>query len=528
MKLSTKPTLWILAGVAIGGIGMASLMNGLGITPARANSETRLAAIGSLTEKSMAELQAMDEGFAALADYVGPSVVHIRGKSSTSNGRMAPVEGQGSGIIYRSDGYIVTNDHVVASFDEVEVHFADGSTQIGKVIRAGDQTNDIAVVKVNKTGLKAAEFGNSATVKPGQYALAFGAPFGIENSVTVGHISGLGRSSMIADAQLNGRLRNYTGMIQTDAPINPGNSGGALVNIYGQVIGINTSIYGSGGSIYGGSGGNVGIGFAIPSNQVKFVADLLIKDGKLSRGFMGVQLRDMKPFERTERKLPGGAVVVEVEDKSPAAKAGFQAKDVVVGIGELEVNSELDLRNALYKYGPGKTVDVTVARDGKTKTLAITVGAPPKDDQRREAPAPQEELYRGFEAFPDMPNVDPFADRRSRSEDDSKKSAKVDKSGPVQLGIGIVDLTDELRKSLKVPADESGVYVSSVAKGSVADRIGLEAGDLITEFDREKVTSADQLIRKVRAKKWGEDAQIAIKKYTENSNSKRSQTFTIE
>ena len=528
MKLTTKPTLWILAGVAIGGIGMASLMNGLGITPARANAETRLAAIGSLTEKSMAELQAMDEGFAALADYVSPSVVHIRGKSSGNNGRMAMVEGQGSGIIYRADGYIVTNDHVVASFDEVEVHFSDGSTQIGKVIRAGDQTNDIAVVKVNKTGLKAAQFGNSATVKPGQYALAFGAPFGIENSVTVGHISGLGRSSMIADAQLAGRTRNYTGMIQTDAPINPGNSGGALVNIYGQVIGINTSIYGSGGSIYGGQGGNVGIGFAIPSNQVKFVADLLIKDGKLSRGFMGVQLRDMKPFERTELKLPGGAYVVEVEDKSPAAKAGFQSKDVVVGIGELEVNSELDLRNGLYKYGPGKTVDVTVVRDGKTKTLAITIGAPPKAPEAPQAPEPTEEMFRGFERMPNSPFMDPFTERDSKKDSESKKQSRVDKSGPVQLGIGIVDLTEELRKSLKVPAGETGVYVSSVAEGSIADRIGLEAGDLITEFDREPVKTADELIRKVRAKKWGEKAQIAIKKYADKMNTMKSQTFTIE
>lgn len=539
-KLTRKPTLWVLSGIAIGGLGAATVISGVGSSVAHADKTPILGAVGNINVKSMEALQDLDQSFAALSEYVSPAVVHIRGTATgdVSKGQ-AVVEGQGSGVIIRKDGYILTNDHVVASFKNVKVVLNDGRELDGKVIRGGDVQNDIAVVKVEGTDLPVATLGNSDDVKPGQFAFAFGAPYGIENTVTVGHISGLGRSSAIADAQV-GRLRSYSGLIQTDAAINPGNSGGPLVNVQGQVVGINTAIYGGGqGSMFGGQPGNVGIGFAIPSNQARFIAELLIEKGKLTRGYLGVAPRDLKPFEKKEKnQLVGALVENEVAPDSPAGKAGIKKDDIITKIGAVDVRSQQDLRNAMFKYGSGEKVDIVLKRGSETLTKVATMGTVPKElaattDLPTETETPNNGRTWQFKGTPDdLKDMDPFGQFKEfhdkMKQQEAEKPSAPSKGGKVLLGIGVADTTEALRSENKIPSDVTGVFVTTVSPGSLAEKLGLEAGDIITELNGKKVTKAEEIIAIVKGLSWGDNGSISFRRFKGGSSMMQSKSFTYE
>jgi putative serine protease PepD len=308
---------------------------------------------------SQAAAPAVDRSsLAKIAADVQPAVVVIQTGS-----------GEGSGVIISEDGYIVTNNHVVAtaSGDSVQVVFNSGKRVTASVVGTDPKT-DLAVVKANDaTGLKAATWGNSDSVQVGDTVLAIGSPLGLQGSVTAGIVSALHRTITVGDEQRSqfdvGGTRTTIGdAIQTDAPINPGNSGGALVNLNGEVIGINSAIATSG------SNGNIGVGFAISANRAKSVADQLIKGGKVSHPFLGVSVADAEN---------GGARIAQIEPGGPAEQAGLRVGDVVTKIGDRQISGMEDLIGAIQAATVGTPLPLTVVRDGaETAVNVVPVEAP--------------------------------------------------------------------------------------------------------------------------------------------------------
>jgi putative serine protease PepD len=267
----------------------------------------------------------------------------------------------GSGFVVRSDGYIVTNDHVVADGTNITVKIGDGKTQRATVVGT-DPSTDLAVLKVNQTGLKPLTLGDSDAAEVGDPVDAIGNPFGLDRTLTTGVVSALQREI----SSPNGF--SIDNVIQTDAAINPGNSGGPLFNAAGQVIGVNSQIETGGSSSGNGESGNVGIGFAIPSNTVKTVVDQLIASGKVSHAFLGVSSTDASS---------SGAKIASVNAGGPAASAGLQAGDVVTSLGGKAVANSSALSSLVDEHKPGDTVTVTLTRDGQRKTLQVKLGERP-------------------------------------------------------------------------------------------------------------------------------------------------------
>jgi putative serine protease PepD len=274
----------------------------------------------------------------------------------------------GSGFVVRSDGYVVTNDHVVADASDVKVKIGDGRTLPATVVGT-DPSTDLAVLKVDATGLKALPLGNSDAVQVGDPVDAIGNPFGLDRTLTTGVVSALQRQISSPN--------NFTidNVIQTDAAINPGNSGGPLFNAAGQVIGVNSQIE-TGGNSSGGEGGNVGIGFAIPANTVKTVVDQLIATGKVSHAFLGVSTID----------AASGAQVASVTGGTPAANAGIQKGDVITALGGKAVAGSTALASLVDTHKPGETVSVTVTRNGQQKTLQVKLGQRPDATTQQQSP----------------------------------------------------------------------------------------------------------------------------------------------
>jgi putative serine protease PepD len=293
---------------------------------------------------------------ASIAAAVQPSVVSI----STGSG-------EGSGVVLTKDGYILTNNHVVesANGDRVSVAFSNGRSAQATIVGTDPRT-DLAVIKAEGVSdLRPATFGDSSSMRVGDTVLALGSPLGLQGSVTAGIVSALNRTIRTGGQQQSPleqqpAVRSMSGLLQTDAPINPGNSGGALVNTDGEVIGINTAIATS-----GQSQGNIGVGFAIPSNKAKQVADQLMKGEKVSHPFIGVSVTDAEN---------GGALVGDVETNSPAAKAGLQKGDVVTKIGDTEINDSDDLVSAVQSAKVGQQMPVTYTRNGDQRTTTVTLG----------------------------------------------------------------------------------------------------------------------------------------------------------
>ena len=272
--------------------------------------------------------------------------------------------GQGSGVIVEANGLIITNNHVVNKADEIRVFLSDKREFKGKLIGT-DAKTDIAVVKIEATGLPTIPWADSDQLEVGEFVLAVGSPFGLTQTVTMGIVSAVGRASM--------GIAEYEDFIQTDAAINPGNSGGALVNVRGELVGINTAIFSQ-------SGGNMGIGFAVPSNLSRAIMDQLVRTGKVVRGWLGVAIQDLTPELATQFGIADtkGVLVSDVMDDSPAKKAGFERADVIVEYDGKPMDSPTHLRNAVAQTPIGKKVSVKLIRDKKPKTLEVAIAEQPK------------------------------------------------------------------------------------------------------------------------------------------------------
>ena len=358
----------------------------------------------------------------------------------------------GSGVIVDPNGYIITNNHVIAKADEIKVLLNDKREFIGKVVGTDPKT-DLAVIKINAKDLPVIPWGDSDKLEVGEYVLAIGNPFALNSTVTMGIVSAVGRANVgIAD---------YEDFIQTDAAINPGNSGGALVNARGELVGVNTAIFSR-------SGGYMGIGFAVPANMTRTVMDSLIKNGKVTRGWLGVSIQDVtqnlaKQFGLTETK---GALVSEVMADSPAAAAGLKGGDVVVSYDGKPVDSPAILRNLVAQTPIGKSVKVEVLREKKRETVTIKIAEQPKDMAQTDG---DEETIDG----------------------DSKQS--------VLSGLELRNLSPEIARQLGLPAGMHGVVITGIAPDSAAAQAGVEAGDVILEINRQPVRSVND-VRKIGAK----------------------------
>ncbi|MGH9439390.1 MAG: Do family serine endopeptidase, partial [Terriglobia bacterium] len=350
-----------------------------------------------------------------------------------------PEHALGSGVIVSPDGYIITNNHVIAHATGIEVTLLDGKVYKGKVVGADPQT-DIAVVKINATGLPTAPLGDSSTLHVGDMVMAFGNPFGLDFTVTQGIISALGRSN------IGSQIESYGNFIQTDAAINPGNSGGALVNIHGQVIGINTAILSNSGGM-GGQGGFMGIGFAIPSDTAKHIMNDLIKNGKVERGFLGVHIGALTPALAQSMSVPdtNGAIIEDVQPGSPAAKAGLKAGDVVRTVNGQTVTSYTALRYDIAEMNPGTHVTLGVLRDGKNLTLTVTLGTLPE-----------------------------IASNGSGGQNEGSAP-----SHSTLQGVSVQNLTPSISEQLQLPEGTKGVVITSVDPNSAAGESGLSRGDVI-------------------------------------------------
>jgi serine protease Do len=348
--------------------------------------------------------------------------------------------GLGSGVIISPDGYIVTNNHVIDGATDIRVTLTDRRILSAKLIGA-DPLTDLAVIKVNDSNLPSVPLGDSTQLHPGQTVLAFGNPLGFRFTVTRGIVSALNRPNpYAADRRSPGEF------IQTDAAINPGNSGGPLVNAHGEVVGINTFLVSSTGSF-------AGMGFAIPAQIVRPTVDELIRHGKVEHGYMGIGISDVTPeqakFFHVNKAI--GAVVTQVEPDSPAAKAGLKVGDVITEVNGKSVNDAGELQVVVGEKQPGTNLQLKAMRDGNPVDLAVTLGTFGGDRELKTASA---------------------------------------ENGKPRWGIGLADLSPDIRQQLQINDNVNGAVIERVMPGSPADNAGLQRGDVIIEVNRQPVKSA--------------------------------------
>jgi serine protease Do len=359
-----------------------------------------------------------------------------------------PHGGFGSGFLVDGNGIVVTNNHVVDGAEQVEVQLQDGRKFLSKEIHRDPKT-DLAIVKIDAKGLPFLEMGDSDQMEIGDRVLAIGAPFGLTGSVTHGIISAKGRNGL--------SMNMYEDFLQTDAPINPGNSGGPLVSLDGKVVGVDAAIKTQ-------SGGFQGVGLAIASNLVKTITPQLLKDGVVHRGYLGVQIKDLTDQEVAERLgAKEGVLVGQVFDKSPAAKAGVQAGDVITTLNGKVVKDGRVLQRIVATLPLGKPADLNVVRDGKPLELKVTVEEQPEEFGSARAPVQRPQ---GREAA----------------------SVSLDK-----LGVDVADLTPELADQYGFRDGAQGVVVTRVERNGLAEEAGLRKGVLIVKIDKEPVASAAAL-----------------------------------
>jgi S1-C subfamily serine protease len=350
----------LVAGALIGGgagAGVATLVDD-GATSATPSASAQNVVIQNPSTATTAT---------AAAAKAAPSVVTIYVASATTSG-------SGSGVVLTDDGYVVTNNHVVAEAGNngtVQVRIADGTLYDAKIVGT-DPASDLAVVKLDVSGLQPATFADSGKVQVGDVAVAIGAPLGLSNTVTDGIISATHRAVATGSTQNDATVIDA---LQTDAAINPGNSGGALVNAAGEVVGINSAIatVASGGIGSQSQSGNIGVGFAIPSNTVKRIADEIIDSGSATRAFLGVSAQTAADDQNSD--VGTGAQIVKVESGSAASDAGLKEGDVITAVGDRPVTTSTELTAAVRSYAPGDKVTLTVQRDGKTDTTKVTLGS---------------------------------------------------------------------------------------------------------------------------------------------------------
>ncbi|MBI4847079.1 MAG: DegQ family serine endoprotease [Nitrospirae bacterium] len=341
----------------------------------------------------------------------------------------------GSGVIISPDGYILTNTHVVKDADKIKVVMSDKKEFIGKVI-GNDPKTEISVIKIDAKDLPTISVGDSDKLKVGELVLAVGNPFGLNQTITMGIVSAVGRANV--------GIAEYEDFIQTDAAINPGNSGGALVNVKGELVGINTAIFST-------SGGYQGIGFAIPSNMAKIVMRSLVEKGKVVRGWLGVSIQAITPelAQQFGLKKDYGTLVADVVEGSPAEKAGLIRGDVIIEVDGKEVTEPFQLRNMVAGIPPGETREMKIIREGEIQTIKVTIGELPVETQA-------------------MPSVYQNALR----------------------GVIVQNLTPELSGRLNLPDKMRGVIVTNIESGSPAETT-LIPGDIILEINRKAVANVE-------------------------------------
>ncbi|MGC2697725.1 MAG: Do family serine endopeptidase [Candidatus Angelobacter sp.] len=460
------------------------------LKPAAASAASIAPAAAALDDNSVTALTALDHAMETLAAHVTPAVVNVTVASRAKQqqlsgrdqddiqrffgpfgfgqqgpqGRQGPrVEhGLGSGIIISPDGYIVTNNHVVDGATDIRVTLNDRRVLPAKLIGA-DPLTDLAVIKINGSGFPSLPWGDSTALKPGQTVLAFGNPFNFRFTVTRGIVSALNRPNPYADD-----ARKPGEFIQTDAAINPGNSGGPLVNAHGEVIGINTFLISPSGSFSG-------MGFAIPTQIARPVVDTLLKDGKIEHARMGVGINDVTPENATFFHLnnASGALISQVEPDSPASKAGIKVGDVIAELNGKKMENSGQLQAAISSHRPGDKVTLGIFRDGKSQSIPVTLESINKKSE--EASAGPGETH-----------------------------------GKARWGVGLQNLTPDLRDQLQLPSEVKGVVVSQVQPGSPADNAGISRGDVILEVNRKPVQSADDVKRELNSVAKDGDAMVLI------------------
>lgn len=372
--------------------------------------------------------------------------------------------GMGSGVIIDPSGVVLTNRHVVAGADKVTVHLSDGRSYEATDIKTDDRT-DLAVVRIKGAGkLKAAKMGTSGALEVGDWVLAIGNPFGLSETVTAGIISAKGRGLGLTDRE---------DFLQTDAAINPGNSGGPLINLNGEVVGINTAISSR-------SGGYQGVGFAIPIDIARFVSDSLVKYGTVKRAYLGAAIQPLTPDLAKEFRVEssGGALVSKVMPNSPAEKAGLKQGDVVVRFGSEEIASPSQLIAEVEQTPMGQTRTLEVIREGKPQRIDVTLREQPKDYGRRIA----------------------------ASEDEGGEG---ESAGVNAMGFEVGELTAETAEQLGLK-DIKGVVITKVDRGSIADRASLAAGNVITEVNGTPVASVDEFEKTLAKRPLSEGVRLLV------------------
>jgi len=443
----------------------------------------------ALSDNSVSALLALDQAMETLAARVTPAVVNVAVTSRTKTDlsgqdlpneiqrffgqsspfgqfRMMPQQapqiehGIGSGVVISPDGYIVTNNHVVEGAVDIRVTTSNRRVLKAKLVGT-DPLTDLAVLKVDATNMPSVPWGDSSDVRPGQTVLAFGNPFGLRFTVTRGIVSAINRANPdSSDPRKPGEF------IQTDAAINQGNSGGPLVDVRGEVIGINTFLISPSGSFSG-------MGFAIPTQIVKPTVDTLIRYGKVTHSHIGIGITDVTPENAKffDDSNASGAVITEVEPDSPGTKAGLQIGDVITQLDGRKVTDAGELQAAITDKAPGTKIDLEILRNGKSMSVPVTLEAMGGASETASAGTGQ---------------------------------------GKMRWGIGLSDLTPDVRQQIQAPQSVHGAVVENVKPGSSADNAGLQQGDVILEVDRHKVDSAADVQKALGSIPNGQDALVLI------------------
>lgn len=360
--------------------------------------------------------------------------------------RRREAQSLGSGFIISEDGYVLTNNHVVADADEIMVRLPDRSELQAKLVGA-DPRSDVALLKIDGDDLPIVKIGNSEELKAGEWVVAIGSPFGFDHTVTAGVVSATGRSLP---------NESYVPFIQTDVAINPGNSGGPLFNLEGEVVGINSQIFTR-------SGGFMGLSFAIPIDVAMDVANQLRENGKVSRGWLGVVIQEVNKdlAESFGLERPAGALVAQVMDGGPAAKGGLKVGDVILNLNGKSIDMSGDLPHLVGAMKPGSTAKLEVVRDGDRKMLSIDIGALPEDG--------------------DLLASGPGAGGSTHSDN--------------RMGVSVVELTEAQRQALEI---SGGVVIREISQGPAA-MIGLRPGDVITHLNNQAIDSVENFSQVVKA-----------------------------
>ena len=441
----------------------------LNLPSARMPEKYTLASTPNVDPKQVASLEALNQERRALVSSVIPSVVAVKTSKKIDIRRqygLDPFEfffrnqqrqfrnpndealvqnALGSGVIVTNEGHIITNNHVVDQVDEIEVQLSDGRTKKARLVGADSQV-DLAVLKIDDPGVKPLKLADSDMVQAGDFVLAIGNPFGFEETVTDGIISSKGRPN---------RTDAFGDLLQTDAAINPGNSGGPLINLRGEVVGINTAIISR-------SGGSQGIGFAIPSNTVRTALESLLKQGRIIRGYLGIQTRALQPGQNNANSE--GVIVNEVMPGSPAAQAQLQRGDIIRRFDGHDVKNINVLRSLVAQTELNKKVELEIMREGKALKVATQIKEQPMDYQTAGVLPGRSQ--------PQAPQMEP--------------NDQGDTSGPL-ASIHVGDLTTEMARQLDLPNNVRGVVVTNVDPDSgVAE---LQKGDVIEEINQQPISS---------------------------------------